>query len=164
MSPFEFLSWQKFNVKSVAKCKVPVIAFLQFRVIDLSSMLQYLRGMFPFITGSATFFLLLPIVITQNGSIILSYVRNIRQFSDIKWIFISASEPLVEQRVVFSVRKEAKSFELQQRTETWRWNSGISPQRTNKIQTHFQFCAVCLRPNTFAHEATLMVFITNYSD
>jgi len=136
MNPFEFVSWPKFNFKRVAKCKVPVTAFLQFRVIDWSSVLQYLRGMFPFITGSATFFLLLPIVITQNGSIIHSYVRNIRQFSDIKWNFISASEPLVEQRVVFIVRKEAKSFELQQSTETWLWNSGICHLSLPTKSTH----------------------------
>jgi hypothetical protein len=73
--------------------------------------------MFPFITGSATFFYCLPVVITMNGSIIRSYVRNIRQFSDIKWIFISASEPLVELRVGFIVREEAKAFELQLSTE-----------------------------------------------
>jgi hypothetical protein len=74
----------------------------------------------PFYYRIGNIFLLLPIVITQNGSIIRSYVRNIRQFSDIKWNFISASGPLVELRVVFIVRKEAKSFELQQSTETWR--------------------------------------------
>jgi hypothetical protein len=74
----------------------------------------------PFYYRIGNIFLLLPVVITQNGSIIRSYVRNMRQFSDIKWIFISALEPLVELRDVFIVRKEAKSFELQQSTETWR--------------------------------------------
>ena len=77
------------------------------------------QGDVPFYYRIGNFFLLLPIVITQNGSIIHSYVRNIRHFSVIKWNFISESEPLVEQRVVFIVRKEAKSFELQQSTENW---------------------------------------------
>ena len=58
------------------------------------------QGFVPFYYRIGNIFLLLPIVITQNGSIIRSYVRNMRQFSDIKWIFISASEPLVELRVV----------------------------------------------------------------
>jgi hypothetical protein len=74
----------------------------------------------PFYYGIGNIFYCLPKVITQNGSIVRFYVRNIRQFSDIKWIFLFASEPLVELRVGFIVRKEAKSFELQQSTETWR--------------------------------------------
>ena len=110
----------KFNFQSVGKWRLPVTACLQFPVMYWSSVLQYLRGMFPFITGSATFFYCLPIVITQNGSIIRSYVRSIRQFSDIEWIFSSTSEPLVELRVGFLVRKEVESCELQQSTETWR--------------------------------------------
>ena len=94
------------------------------------------QGDVPFYYRTGNIFLLLPIVITQNGSIIRSYVRNIRQCSDIKWIFISASEPLVERRVVFIVRKEAKSFELQRSTEIWHWNSGICHLSVPTKSTH----------------------------